>query len=80
VLSKKTQVYDRGHKFKLYRDIPSLKEYILISFLEILIEHYTKQTPSFWNFREINNEADIFKIESIDFSCGVKDLYRNTEF
>ena len=29
VLSPSTKNYDRGEKFKLYRDIPSLKEYIL---------------------------------------------------
>ncbi len=37
VLSKSTQDYDRGSKFKLYRDIPSLKEYILISSFQTLI-------------------------------------------
>ncbi|MBC7553681.1 MAG: Uma2 family endonuclease, partial [Taibaiella sp.] len=30
VLSPSTKSYDRGDKFKLYRDIPTLKEYILI--------------------------------------------------
>ncbi|HRH60735.1 MAG TPA: Uma2 family endonuclease, partial [Chitinophagaceae bacterium] len=30
ILSKSTRNYDRGDKFKLYRDIPSLREYILI--------------------------------------------------
>ncbi|MEJ7684892.1 MAG: Uma2 family endonuclease [Segetibacter sp.] len=30
VLSKSTKNYNRGDKFKLYRDIPTLKEYILI--------------------------------------------------
>ena len=29
VLSESTKNYDRGEKFKLYRDIPTLKEYIL---------------------------------------------------
>ncbi len=80
VLSKKTQVYDRGQKFKLYRDIPSLKEYILISSLEVLIERYTKQSTGFWNFRETKNSDDAFIIEAIDFTCPVKDLYRNVSF
>ena len=30
VLSKSTKNYDRGEKFKLYRDIKTLKEYILV--------------------------------------------------
>lgn len=79
VLSKKTQGYDRGQKFKLYRDISSLKEYILISSLDVLVERYTKQASSFWNFRETKNPDDKFIIETIDFSCPIKDLYRNVE-
>jgi Uma2 family endonuclease len=79
VLSKKTQGYDRGQKFKLYRDIPSLKEYILISSLDFLVERYTQQETSFWNFRESKNLDDIFIIETINFSCPLKDLYRNVQ-
>lgn len=80
VLSKKTQIYDRGQKFRLYRDIPSLKEYILISSLEILVEQYAKQTPDSWNFKVTKNVNDLFHIESIEFSCTLNELYRNVVF
>ena len=80
VLSKKTQNYDRGEKFKLYRGLPSLKEYILISSLEILVERYTKKENGFWTFRETANPDDAFQIETIDFTCLVKELYRNVSF
>lgn len=80
VLSKKTQNYDRGNKFKLYRSLPSLKEYILISSLEMLVERYARQATTFWTFRETANPVDAFQIETIDFSCPVKDLYRNVIF
>lgn len=80
VLSKKTQNYDRGQKFRLYRSIPSLKEYILISSLEMLVEHYTKQSTGFWTFREITNAEEEVKIESIGLACPVKTLYRGVNF
>jgi Uma2 family endonuclease len=80
VLSKSTQGYDRGQKFHLYRSIPSLKEYILISSTEIFVERYTKQATGFWNFRETSNPEDNFQVETIDFSCPIKELYRNVEF
>ncbi|MBD0353177.1 MAG: Uma2 family endonuclease, partial [Flavisolibacter sp.] len=80
VLSKKTENYDRGQKFKLYRDIPALKEYILISSREILIEKYTRLSAHFWNFREINNPEEVLQIESIAFNCPIKELYRNVSF
>ena len=40
VLSKATKNYDRGDKFKLYRDIVTLKEYILIDSETISIEAF----------------------------------------
>lgn len=80
ILSKSTQGYDRGQKFHLYRSIPSVKEYILIASFETLIERYTKQATGFWNFRETSNPEDAFHIESIGFSCPIKELYRNVSF
>jgi Uma2 family endonuclease len=80
VLSETTQDYDRGAKFKLYRDIKSLKEYILISSLEILVEKYEKQDDGSWTLYEFKNEADVFKISSIGLSITVNDLYRNVVF
>ncbi len=80
VLSETTQDYDRGAKFKLYRDIESLKEYILISSLETLVEKYDKQVDGSWVLHEYKNEMDTFKINSIGFQISVKDLYRNVEF
>lgn len=77
VLSKSTQGYNRGH---LYRSIPSVKEYILISSTEVLVERYTKQATGFWNFRETANPEDSFHVETINFSCPIKELYRNVEF
>src|SRR6185295_12969706 len=38
ILSPSTKDYDRGGKFLLYRDIPTLKEYILIDTESVLIE------------------------------------------
>ena len=80
VLSETTQDYDRGAKFKLYRDIESLKEYILISSLETLVEKYDKQTDGSWVLHEYKSETDAFKITSIDLLVTVKDLYRDVDF
>jgi Uma2 family endonuclease len=80
VLSETTQDYDRGAKFKLYRDIESLKEYILISSLETLVEKYNKQADGSWVLHEYKSETDTFTITSIDLLITVKDLYRNVDF
>ena len=52
VLSPSTEDYDRGGKFKHYRTLPSLQEYVLISQDRPLIEHYVRQQDQ-WIFTEI---------------------------
>lgn len=80
VLSQSTKNYDRGDKFKLSRNIPSLKEYVFISSLEVSVERYTKLATGFWNFRDTANPEDLFEIETVGFSCPVRDLYRDVTF
>lgn len=80
VLSPGTASYDRGQKFKLYRDIPSLQEYILISSTEILLEQYSKQSEHFWSFRETKENASLLYIETIGFSCPMAEVYRDVSF
>ena len=43
VLSKRTEGFDRGDKFRLYRDRPTLSDYLLVSQRTALIEHYQRQ-------------------------------------
>jgi Uma2 family endonuclease len=48
VLSKSTQDYDRGDKFRSYRTLPSGEEYILISQSSCHVEQYTKISDYEW--------------------------------
>lgn len=80
VLSPSTSGYDRGQKFKLYRDIPSLKEYILISSTEMLVEQYSKQSEHIWSFRETKDSSASLQIETIGFSCPLDEVFRNVAF
>ena len=76
VLSASTQDYDRGSKFKLYRDIPSLKEYFLISSFEYLIEKYKKQADGAW-LLTVYHLHDSFNIDSIAFQIPATNVYRD---
>lgn len=75
VLSKSTQDYDRGGKFKLYRDIPTFEEYILVSQDSINVEHYTKQSDGKWLLEEFKNVDDTVALNSIDCEMDLKDIY-----
>ena len=53
VLSRSTQNYDRGEKFRHYRELPSFREYLLLAQNEIRAEHHVRQLDGSWLFREI---------------------------
>ena len=56
ILSASTKEYDRGSKFKLYREMPSLKEYILVDSESMNIESYTKNDNQTWTLNEYKSK------------------------
>lgn len=48
VLSTGTEARDRGDKFKEYRAIPSLEEYVLVSSTQVNIEIYRRGEGQLW--------------------------------
>jgi Uma2 family endonuclease len=79
ILSPSTKNYDRGEKFTLYRDIPALKEYILVDTASIRIEAFRINDRGHWELEEYKSVEGIFKIPSIDASLPVADIYEGTK-
>lgn len=48
VLSPSTERYDRGKKFQHYRELPSLREYVLIAQDSLRVECYLRQESGSW--------------------------------
>ncbi len=80
VLSQSTEDYDRGKKFKFYRSIPELKEYIMIDQYTICVEHFAKNTEGKWVFNEYKNEADMLILESLNWQISLSDIYERINF
>ena len=77
ILSESTEAYDRGQKFELYRSIPELKEYILISTKYKKIESFIRKTNS-WELNESKDMAP-FQIQSLDIEIFLEDVYEKVE-
>jgi Uma2 family endonuclease len=75
VLSKSTANYDRGEKFKLYRDIATLKEYILVDPERTDIEIFRLNENGHWELEEYRSLADTVIIKSIDETILLSDIY-----
>lgn len=80
VLSKSTKDYDRTDKFRYYRSIPELQEYVLINQYETEIEHYTKAEGNSWLFRAYESSTEKIVFASINVEMTIEDIYENVEF
>ena len=80
ILSETTESYDRGKKFMHYRSIESLREYVLISQEEALIEKYVKSGDGFWVLSEAVGTKSQIKFDSIDCVVALKEVYNRVNF
>jgi Uma2 family endonuclease len=75
VLSKSTKNYDRGEKFKLYRDIPTLKEYILVDSQSIHIEAFRINENNHWELEEYNAIDIALEVKAINENILLSEIY-----
>jgi len=82
VLSENTESYDRGDKFYFYHQIPSLKEYILVSQDKKQIEviKFKRNDEVVFSFERYGAQEKFLKIESIEVEIPFDAIYRNVEF
>lgn len=81
VLSESTEDFDRGTKFMRFRSFnQTLTDYILVSQDEPMIEHFIRQPNDDWLLKEYQGLKTEFRIESIDCSLKLSDIYDRIEF
>ncbi len=79
ILSKSTQNYDQGDKFKFYRSIPELYEYILIAQTQPYIMQYTKTESGQWLLSEYTDDSAMLSLATIPFEISLADLYEGVD-
>jgi Uma2 family endonuclease len=80
VLSPSTEHYDRGLKFRSYREINSLTDYILVDQDQARIEQFTRGDAHTWTFRDYQDASELLLIESIGISVPIARIYERIEF
>lgn len=78
ILSPSTKEYDRGEKFKLYRDISTLREYMLVDTESIGIENFQINEKGFWELHEYKLPDDIVNLPALQISLSVREIYEGT--
>lgn len=80
ILSRSTKNYDRGEKFKLYRDIPTLKEYILVDSESIGIENFRINENSHWELEEYQSITETLFVKSLGIEIAFQEIYEGLAF
>lgn len=80
VLSPSTADFDRGSKFGHYRQIPSLKEYLVFWQDEARAEQRTRNSEGLWLLRDIVGIEAVIQLASLDSSLAMKDVYDKVDF
>ncbi|MEL6132904.1 MAG: Uma2 family endonuclease [Bacteroidota bacterium] len=77
VLSPSTQNYDQTHKFRLYRTIASLEEYVMIDQERAIIESFVKTAEDQWLIRTFTGLDQTFELRSIGVQIRMQDIYQD---
>jgi len=75
ILSDSTERYDKGRKAELYRALPTVQDYVLISQTHCYIEHYQRQTATQWLFTTISQMDEKLILSSVNATIAVQDIY-----
>ncbi|HEV3325454.1 MAG TPA: Uma2 family endonuclease [Puia sp.] len=78
VLSPTTKDYDRTTKFRLYQDVPTFQEYILIDSRSVLVEHHYKNANGEWICQTWDQFTDHLAIKIAGVTLLLSDIYKST--
>jgi Uma2 family endonuclease len=78
VLSDSTERYDRTTKFRMYQQIPSLQEYILVSQHEPVCERFVRQADGTWALRAFVGREATLELVTVDAQVKLADIFART--
>lgn len=79
VLSPSTEEYDRGEKFEYYKQLPSLKEYLLVAQNKVDVEHHVLQEKQ-WQTKKLIGLHESVILASIGCKLSLNEIYRRVTF
>lgn len=80
VLSDSTASYDRGTKFRHYKQIPSLREYVLVAQDEPAVDRYVRQADGTWVHSDFVGLDAVVEFVAVPARVGLADIYAGVTF
>lgn len=79
VLSKSTESYDRGAKFRHYQQLPSVQEVVLVAQDRIQIDRFVRQPDGDWRLTVFADLQSEFSLITVPVKFPVADVYAGVE-
>lgn len=79
VWSDSTKEYDRGAKFAMYRQIPTLQEYVMIDQTQPYVEHY-RRDGNFWVLETLEQMETVLALPSLECEIPLATMYEKVEW
>lgn len=79
ILSPSTAEYDRSEKFRHYRTLKSLQDYLLVSQDRVWVEHYTLRAGE-WIYNDATTLDALLNLPSINTNLPLAKVYQNVNF
>jgi Uma2 family endonuclease len=80
ILSPSTRDYDLGGKFTQYRDIETLKTYVVIDSQKAMVQKFVKNNDNSWNLSDFHGLEAVLTVESIAVSLPLNEIYEGVKF
>lgn len=78
-LSDSTEGYDRGEKFAWYQQIPSLREYVLVSRHEVRAESFVRGDGGRWVVTAAAGPDAVLELPSVGCAVPLAELYERVD-
>lgn len=79
VLSDSSEAYDRGDKFRHYRNLPSLQAYLLLSQYRIQAELFLRQPDGTWSLSSYQDLSESIPLRVVDAELSLAEVYDKVE-
>lgn len=76
VVSPTSEVYERGEKFALYRQVATLEQYVLVSTDKIGLDVYQRNALGSWDVSGYESGATI-ELQSVNFTVEIDRIYED---
>lgn len=79
VLSPSTTDYDRGRKFNQYKQLASLRHYLLVSQTAWVLEWFRRNEANEWVYTVLSDPADVLEIAELHLRLSLREVYADTD-